>query len=165
MEPTSGQVTVRGRAAALMGLNSGFIDTMTGRENIFLNAAMHGVGLEAVREQLDAIIAFASIGDYINAPVKDYSSGMRARLGFSIAIHILPDIIFIDETLAVGDADFQEKCIQRIHQFQQEGRTLVFVSHSEQMVRRMCQRALLLHNGQLVLDGSMDAAYEAYHRL
>lgn len=162
--PNRGRVAVAGRFAAMIGLGAGFNTERTGRENIFLNAAIHGTAPKQVAGLLDAIIDFAELGEFIDVPVKRYSSGMVTRLGFSIAVHILPDIIFIDEVLAVGDAAFQEKCLARIHQMRAEGRTIVFVSHAPSLVSQVCERAIWLHQGRLRLDGSVAhvlAEYEA----
>jgi lipopolysaccharide transport system ATP-binding protein len=162
MRPTEGRVLIEGRYSALIGLGAGFIPTMTGRENIFLNAAFHGTPPSHTQVMLDDIIAFADIGDFIDMPVKDYSSGMRARLGFSVAVHVLPQIIFLDEVLAVGDAAFQLKCIERILQMKNEGSTIIFVSHSAQAVRSLCDRALWLDKGVLVQDGPVGEVMAAY---
>lgn len=162
--PSEGDAAVHGRFAALLALGAGFNFERTGRENIYLNAAIQGVGPRQVADSVAEIIAFAELGDFIDVPVKRYSSGMITRLGFSVAAHILPDIIFIDEVLAVGDAAFQEKCIERILAMKAEGRTLVFVSHAPGLVRQLCERAIWLHGGELRLDGPTDqvlAGYEA----
>lgn len=164
MRPTSGRVTVEGRFTALIGLGAGFIPTMTGRENVYLNAAIHGVPPQETDAIIEDIIAFADIGDFIDSPVKDYSSGMNSRLGFSVAVHILPEIIFLDEVLAVGDAIFQEKCVQRIMQMKQEGKTIIFVSHSAQAVRNLCERALWLDRGILRMDDTAENVLAAYEK-
>ncbi len=163
MRPSSGQVQINGRYTALIGLGAGFLPTMTGRQNIYLNAAIHGVTPAHTDDLLAAIIAFADLGPFVDMPVKDYSSGMKARLGFSVAVHILPDIIFLDEVLAVGDAAFQEKCIERILGMRQQGKTIVFVSHSASAVRLVCERAIWLDKGVLRLDGSADTVLNAYN--
>ena len=146
-QPTSGTVEVRGRFASLISLSAGFSPEMTGRENIYLNAAIQGMPPAKVAPYVEDIIQFADIGQFIDLPVKRYSSGMYARLGFSIAIHIVPDIILVDEILAVGDAAFQAKCAERIQQFRREGRTFVIVTHSPATVLSLCDRAIWLHNG------------------
>lgn len=163
MRPTSGICWVKGRYVALFGLGAGFIPTMTGRDNILLNAAMHGISPREIEQQIDAIIDFSELGTSIERPVKDYSSGMNARLGFSIAIHILPDIIFLDEVLAVGDAAFQRKCMQRIMQFKKEKKTILYVSHSEQSIKRLCERAIWLDEGKLIMDGPTSEVFRAYN--
>lgn len=160
--PTTGAAVVRGRFAALIGLGAGFNPERTGRENIFLNAAIHGIAPKRVNEFIAEIIEFAELGDYIDAPVKRYSSGMTARLGFSIAAHIFPDTIFIDEVLAVGDAAFQEKCIERILTMRSEGKTLLFVSHAADSLRLVCERAIWLHQGRLRMDGPLEHVLSAY---
>ena len=162
MRPTTGQITVRGRYSAIIGLGAGFLPYMTGRENIYLNAAFYGVTPRETDERLDEIIAFADIGDFIDAPVKDYSSGMSSRLGFSVAVHILPEIIFLDEVLAVGDAAFQEKCIARILSMKAQGKTIIFVSHSVGSVRLLCERALWIDRGQVLMDDRTEVVVEAY---
>jgi len=150
---TRGRVEVHGRFGSLIALGAGFNPEQTGRANIYLNAAMHGINPRETDRLLPEILAFAELGDFIDAPVKRYSSGMVARLGFSVAVHILPDIVFIDEVLAVGDAPFQAKCIERLQAMKTEGRTLVFVSHAAEAVQLLCERSLWLHEGQLAVDG------------
>ena len=161
-KPTHGTVEVYGQFATLIGVSAGFNFEMPGRKNIYLNAAFFGWDPKQVREIEQQIIAFADIGEFIDAPVKVYSSGMIARLGFSIAIHLMPDIIFVDEVLSVGDANFAAKCQERIRQFQHENRTIVLVSHSANSVRDMCTRVLWLNRGQLVMDGKTDDVLAAY---
>ncbi len=160
--PTEGHVAVQGRFATLIALGVGFNPERTGRENIFLNAAIHGLSTRETRSIIDGIIAFAELGEFIDEPVKCYSSGMNARLGFSIAMHIVPDILFIDEILAVGDAPFQNKCIERIQSLKADGRTLMFVSHSPAAIRSLCQRAIWLADGQVVMDGSVEEVLTKY---
>lgn len=164
MRPSAGVIKVNGRYSALIGLGAGFLPSMTGRENIYLNAAIYGVRPQQTDLLLDQIIAFADIGDFIDMPVKDYSSGMGARLGFSVAIHILPEIIFLDEVLAVGDAAFQKKCLDRIMGMKAEGKTIVFVSHAASAVKMLCERAIWLDKGRIEMDadsGTVLAAYAA----
>ena len=134
----------------------------TGRENILLNAAIQGVPLQEVRGLMPEIIAFSELGDFIDTPVKRYSSGMVTRLGFSIAAHIFPDIIFVDEVLAVGDAAFQKKCMDRIMAMKAEGRTLMFVSHAAETVRDLCERAIWLQQGEVRMDGLAIDVLDAY---
>lgn len=164
MGPTSGQVTVNGRFVALISLGAGFIPTMTGRENIYLNAAFYGINPRQMDTILDEIIDFADIGDFINAPVKDYSSGMRARLGFSVAVHIMPDVVFIDEALAVGDAAFQAKCIARLLDLKAQQKTFIVVSHSMQTLQQLCDRGIWLAEGQIRADGDLATVLAAYAR-
>lgn len=151
--PSQGHAMVHGRFATLIALGAGFNYERTGRENIYLNAAIQGVQPRDVKARIDEIIAFAELGEFIDVPVKRFSSGMVARLGFSIAAHIFPDIVFIDEVLAVGDTAFQKKCIDRIMTMKAEGRTLMFVSHAAETVRQLCERAVWLHHGQVQMDG------------
>lgn len=160
--PTTGTVNVQGRCAALIALGTGFNPERTGRENIYLSAALYGLQLPAIRELLPAIIDFAELGEFIDMPIKRYSSGMTARLGFSVAIHILPDVMLIDEALAVGDAAFQTKCIERIKAFKDEGRTIVIASHSHTLIREMCERTLWLSGGHLVGDDLTDIVLARY---
>jgi lipopolysaccharide transport system ATP-binding protein len=160
--PAQGRVDVHGRFATLIALGAGFNYERTGRQNIFLNAAIQGVPPKQTEQILPEIVTFAELGEFIDVPVKRYSSGMVTRLGFSIAIHLVPDIIFIDEVLAVGDLGFQEKCLQRIQAFKDEGRTLVFVSHDPGTVRQVCDRAIWLHAGRLRRDGPVDDVLNDY---
>lgn len=159
---SQGRAIVNGRFATLIALGAGFNIERTGRENIFLNAAIQGIPPRQARAYMQEIIEFSELGEFIDAPVKRYSSGMVTRLGFSIAAHIFPDIIFIDEVLAVGDAAFQQKCMERIYAMQNEGRTLLFVSHSTQAVRDLCERAIWLHHGEVVMDGPSEPVTTAY---
>lgn len=161
-QPTQGHIHVRGRFVALIGLGAGFLPDLPGRKNIYLNAALHGIAPRAVDAILEQIIDFSELGTFIDTPVKYYSSGMTARLAFSIAAHILPEIIFLDEVLAVGDVAFQQKCFERITQFKDEGRTLLFVSHSAASIRLLCERTIWLHDGRVMLDGPTDAVLERY---
>lgn len=161
--PTQGRVTVNGRFATLIALGAGFNVERTGRQNIYLNAAIQGIPPKQVNHFINDIIAFSELGEFIDVPIKRYSSGMTTRLGFSIAVHIFPDIIFIDEVLAVGDAAFQEKCILRILDMKAEGRTLMFVSHSAESVRLVCDRAIWLDHGRVKADGPSDEVLEAYN--
>jgi ABC-type polysaccharide/polyol phosphate transport system ATPase subunit len=160
--PTRGSIEVKGRFATLIGVSAGFNFDMPGRKNIYLNAAFFGWDPEQVQEIEQKIIEFADIGEFIDAPVKVYSSGMIARLGFSIAIHLLPDIIFLDEVLSVGDAKFAAKCDERIRGLRDENRTIVLVSHSATSVEEMCTRAIWLNKGQLMLDGGTGEVLNAY---
>jgi lipopolysaccharide transport system ATP-binding protein len=162
---SQGRATVHGRFATLIALGAGFNFERTGRENIYLNAAIQGVPPRAVKDYIEEIIAFSELGDFIDAPVKRYSTGMVTRLGFSIAAHIFPDIIFIDEVLAVGDAAFQVKCKDRIAAMRAEGRTLMFVSHSAETVLELCDRAIWLHQGQVRMDGPAGDVLDHYEAL
>lgn len=159
---TRGHAAVHGRFATLIALGAGFNFERTGRENIYLNAAIQGVPPRQIDRIVGEILAFAELGEFIDAPVKRYSSGMVTRLGFSIAAHIFPDIIFIDEVLSVGDVAFQQKCMARIRQMKGEGRTLMFVSHAAGAVRDLCERAIWLHQGQVQLDGPAGEVVDRY---
>jgi ABC-type polysaccharide/polyol phosphate transport system ATPase subunit len=162
MRPTQGSVRVNGRYASLIGLQAGFLPELSGRKNIYLNAAFHGVPPRQIEPVVEDIIEFAEIRPFIDTAVKHYSSGMGARLGFSIAIHVLPEIIFLDEVLAVGDAAFQQKCITRMLALRDEGRTILFVSHDAGAVQMLCQRAIWLHKGRIRMDGEADLVLEEY---
>jgi ABC-2 type transport system ATP-binding protein len=160
---TEGHVEVDGRFAALIALGAGFKPNLTGRQNIFLNAAIHGVPPRETDHIIQDIIEFSELGKFIEIPVSRYSSGMLARLGFSIAIRILPDIVFLDEVLAVGDNAFREKCMERINQLKDDTHTVVFVSHSQSAVRNLCERCIWLHKGVLMCDGSTDDVLADYN--
>lgn len=155
VSPTSGTVLTRGRVAALLELGAGFNTEFTGRENIFLNAAILGVPAEEMEERIGDVITFSELGDFLDQPVKTYSSGMYSRLAFSIAIHVDPEILIVDEALAVGDARFVAKCMRRIKDIQEQGATILFVSHDVGAVRTLCERAIWLDKGRLVQDGNV----------
>ena len=163
--PTQGEITVRGRLAALVEVSSGFHPELTGRENIYLHGAMLGMRRSEIRRKLDSIIEFSGVGQYTDVPVKRYSSGMYVRLGFAIAAHLDPDILLLDEVLAVGDAAFQAKCLERIAEFRKNGRTVVFISHDLAAVYRLCDRALLLSHGQVLMDGPARSIVDEYQRM
>lgn len=160
--PTEGQIEVNGRFASLIGLGAGFIGDRTGRENIYLNAAIFGTPPHETNYIVGDIIEFSELEDFIDLPVKRYSSGMLSRLGFSVAIHILPEIILLDEVLAVGDLSFQEKCKVRIADINQGDQTLLFVSHDHAAVLELCERAIWLHKGKLMYDGDTATALKMY---
>jgi ABC-type polysaccharide/polyol phosphate transport system ATPase subunit len=162
--PTNGEVEVQGRFAALIALGAGFKPDLSGRQNIYLNSAIHGVPPREVEHIIDDIIGFSELGDFIDLPVSRYSSGMSARLGFSIAIHVLPDIVFLDEVLAVGDTAFQEKCMVRINEFTSTNRTVVFVSHAQAAVQNLCERTIWLHNGVIMQDGPTNEVLADYNQ-
>ena len=163
--PTRGQITIRGRLAALVEVSSGFHPELTGRENVFLHGAMLGMRRAEIARKLDSIVEFSGVGQYIDVPVKRYSSGMYVRLGFSIAAHLDPDILLLDEVLAVGDVAFQAKCLDRIAELRKGGRTIVFVSHDLAAVYRLCNRAILLVRGQMVQDGMPRAVIDQYQKM
>ena len=162
LEPTSGEVTVRGRISPLLELGAGFHPELTGRENVYLNAALFGVSQAEVQDRYDEIVEFSELKDFIDAPLKHYSSGMYMRLGFAVAANIIPDILLVDEVLAVGDEAFQRKCLRKIEEFRREGRTIVFVSHDLDTVRRICHRALWLDQGLVQAVGSTDSVIDSY---
>ncbi|HET9848669.1 MAG TPA: ABC transporter ATP-binding protein [Candidatus Dormibacteraeota bacterium] len=162
LHPNSGHVRVEGRVSALLELGTGFHPDYTGRENIFLNGALLGLRRELIRRRLDDIIGFAGLQRFIDNPVKTYSSGMYMRLGFAIAVNVDPDVLLVDEVLAVGDADFAQKCFDRINQFRREGKTIVFVSHDLSSVRRFCDRTIWIDRGQIRADGLPDDVTEQY---
>ncbi|MDD4735396.1 MAG: ABC transporter ATP-binding protein [Kiritimatiellae bacterium] len=151
--PTTGYVKTHGRISSLLELGAGFHPDLTGRENVFLNAAILGIPREDIRKRMDHIIEFSNLHDFIDMPVRNYSSGMYVRLGFAVAVEMNPDILLIDEVLAVGDIAFQLKCLDRIRQFQRQGKTLMFVSHALQTVEEFCDEAFLIHHGRLVARG------------
>lgn len=164
--PNHGQVTVQGRVAPLIEIGAGFHHELTGFENIFLNAAILGLHKKEIETEVDRIIEFSELHEYIHEPVKRYSSGMYMRLAFSVAIHTNAPILLIDEVLAVGDLDFQEKCLSKLNEIkQQHDRTIVFVSHDELAVSSFCDRALLLHEGKLIADGTPEQIFKKYHQL
>ena len=151
--PTTGYVKTHGRISSLLELGAGFHPDLTGRENVFLNAAILGIPREDIRKRMDHIIDFSNLQDFIDMPVRNYSSGMYVRLGFAVAVEMNPDILLIDEVLAVGDLAFQLKCLDRIRQFQRQGKTLMFVSHALQTVEEFCDEAFLIHHGCLIARG------------
>jgi lipopolysaccharide transport system ATP-binding protein len=152
-EPTTGQIRVRGRISSLLEVGTGFHPELTGRENIFLNGVILGMTREEVRKNFDEIVTFAGVEQFLDTQVKHYSSGMYMRLAFSVAAHLDPEVLIIDEVLAVGDADFQKKCLGKIQSISSSGRTVIFVSHSLQTVTSLCDRCILLEEGQVRLDG------------
>jgi ABC-type polysaccharide/polyol phosphate transport system ATPase subunit len=162
--PTAGEITIRGRLSALIEVSSGFHWELTGRENIYLNGVTLGMSQKEVAEKLPSIIEFSGVGDFIDVPVKRYSSGMYLRLGFSIAAHLNPDILLLDEVLAVGDVAFQAKCLARIQELRRAGRSIVFISHDLAAVERLCDRALLLSHGRILYEGKPREVTLEYQR-
>jgi ABC-type polysaccharide/polyol phosphate transport system ATPase subunit len=160
--PTKGRAFLRGRVASLLEVGTGFHPELTGRENVFLNGSILGLKKQEIEDRYDRIVAFSEIEKFMDTPVKRYSSGMRVRLAFSVAAHLEPDILILDEVLAVGDAAFQEKCLQKIEDTKNSGVTILFVSHSEQSVKNLCNRAIVLQDGSLVCDGAAEEAVDFY---
>lgn len=160
--PNAGEVIVGGRIAALLELGSGFHYDLTGAENVRLNAALLGLKRKETERRFGEIVEFSGIGEFIDEPLRTYSSGMIMRLAFSVSMNIDPDILLIDEILAVGDQAFQTKCIERLHEFRSRGKTMICVSHSVAMLRALCDRAIWLHHGQLMMAGVVDEVAEAY---
>ena len=165
LTPDSGYVKVKGRIAALLELGSGFNPEFTGRENVFFNAALLGLSKKEIQARFDRIVEFANIGEFIERPVKTYSSGMMLRLAFSVNINIDPDVLIVDEALAVGDDAFQRKCHARLKQLQANGVTLLFVSHSAGQVIELCDRAILLDYGEMLMEGEPKHVVHNYHKL
>ncbi len=161
-EPTEGRVDLRGRVASLLEVGTGFHPDLTGRENVFLNGTMLGMSRREVGARLDEIVAFAEIEKFVDTPVKRYSSGMYVRLAFSVAAHLDPDVLIADEVLAVGDAEFQRKCIGEMRSVAEGGRTVIFVSHNHALVRSLCTRAIWLEEGRLRAEGAVDDVMAAY---
>ena len=162
--PTEGRAIVRGRVGALLEVGTGFHPELTGRENVYLNGAIFGMAKAEIRRKFDQIVAFAELDRFIDTPLKRYSSGMHMRLAFSVAAHLEPEVMLVDEVLAVGDEDFQNKCLGRISEIGSEGRTVLFISHNIAAVRRLCKRGILLHGGTVAADGDLDSVIEEYHR-
>lgn len=161
--PDNGSVSVRGRLAALLELGSGFHPDLTGRENVTLNASLLGLSRPRTAEVFDSIVDFSGIGtEFIDEPLRTYSSGMIVRLAFAVAIHVEPDILLVDEVLAVGDAAFQQKCFRKIREFRESGGSLLCVSHATGMVQELCDHALWLDNGQTKMIGSISDVMQAY---
>ncbi len=165
-EPTEGQAEIRGRVGALLEIGTGMSPELTGRENIFVNGCILGMSRREVLDKFDEIVEFSGIRKFIDTPVKRYSSGMRVRLGFAIAAHLEPEILIVDEVLAVGDAEFQEKCLGKMHNIAGHGRTVLFVSHNMQAIEQLCSRAILLRDGRVAMDGDDPrAVVDAYLHL
>lgn len=162
MTPTSGKVRTYGRVASLLEVGTGFHEELTGRENLFLNGSILGMKKREVESKLDAIVEFAGVARFLDTPIKRYSSGMRLRLGFAVAAHLDPDVLIVDEVLAVGDAGFQKKCISAMEDLRGGGRTVLFVSHNMSAVEHLCSRTLWLNGGKLRQDGPTHAVIESY---
>jgi ABC-2 type transport system ATP-binding protein len=165
LRPTSGTVCVGGRIASLLELGAGFNGELSGRDNVYLNASLLGLSRRETDRLFDSIVDFSELGEFIDNPVKHYSSGMYAKLGFAVAVHVEPDILLIDEVLAVGDEAFARKCLAKIAQFQQEGRTILFVSHALDQVEQICDRGVVLNHGSVVYDGDPEFAVGALRKI
>lgn len=164
--PTKGKVHVKGKVAPLIELGAGFHYELSGYENIFLNAAILGMHKKEIEAKIEDIIKFSELEEFIHTPVKKYSSGMYMRLGFSIAINTNAPILLIDEVLAVGDAAFQQKCMNKLKEIKASGeKTIVFVSHDERSVKNFCDRAILINDSRIVIDGKTDEVFEKYHQI
>ncbi len=160
--PTEGRFRIKGRVGSLLEVGTGFHQELTGRENIFLNGAILGMSHAEIAKKFDQIVDFSEIEDFLDTPVKRYSSGMYIRLAFAVAAHLEPEVLIVDEVLAVGDAAFQKKCLGKMENFAQSGRTVLFVSHNMDAVRTLCQRAILFDGGQVRADGYVDSVVEDY---
>ncbi len=161
-EPTRGRVAIRGRVASLLEVGTGFHPELTGRENVFLNGAILGMSRAEIKAKFDEIVAFAEVERFLDTPVKRYSSGMYVRLAFAVAAHLEPEILIVDEVLAVGDANFQKKCLSKMQDVGRGGRTVLFVSHSMPAITRLCTRAILLNEGHVLSDGPTHQVVSAY---
>lgn len=163
--PEKGTIDVNGKVSSMIELGAGFNTDFTGRENIYFNASMYGLGKKDVDPIIDKIIGFSELGDFIETPVRTYSSGMYMRLAFSIAVNVQAEILLIDEILAVGDAHFQNKCLEKMKELKDQGKTMVFVSHSISQVKSFCDRAIWLYDGEIKMDGDVDTVCEEYLKL
>ena len=163
-DPSTGKVHIKGRVSSLLEVGTGFHHELTGRENIFLNGAILGMSRTEIRKKFDEIVSFSGIEKFLDTPVKRYSSGMYVRLAFSIAAHLEPEILIVDEVLAVGDAEFQEKCIGKMDEVGKSGRTILFVSHQMGLIAQLCNKAMLLEAGEIRYEGKTEEAIEIYNR-
>jgi ABC-2 type transport system ATP-binding protein len=162
LQPNEGEIVTRGRLAALLELGAGFHPELTGRENIFMNASILGLSKRDISAVFDEIVAFAELEKFIDMQVRHYSSGMYIRLGFAVAVNVDPDILLVDEVLSVGDEAFQRKCVERVKKFQGEGRTILFVTHAPDLIRRICDRGIVLDHGEMVADGPPGEAVRTF---
>jgi ABC-type polysaccharide/polyol phosphate transport system ATPase subunit len=162
LQPNEGEIAVRGRLAALLELGAGFHPELTGRENVFMNASILGLSKREISKVFDEVVAFSELEKFIDMQVRHYSSGMYIRLGFAVAVNVDPDILLVDEVLSVGDEAFQRKCLERVARFQREGRTILFVTHAADLVRRICDRAFVLDHGVLVADSAPGEAVRTF---
>lgn len=164
LKPAKGQVGVYGSVAPLIELGAGFDPDLSARENIFLNGAVLGYNRKKMNQLFEEIVEFSELREFLNVPVKNYSSGMQARLGFSIATSVIPDILIVDEVLGVGDYKFQKKCYQRMHEIISSGATVLFVSHNIEQVKEICTRAIWIDNGKIIMDGDVNEVCDSYMR-
>ncbi len=162
LKPTSGHISVRGRICLLLEFGAGFALDLTGRENIILNGVLFGLRRYKIEEQMEDIIEFSGLSEFIEQPLKTFSTGMQMRLGFAIAVHAQPDILLVDEALAVGDAEFQEKCLERIEKLRNQGVTIIFFSHDLEMLEAMCDRATWIDHGRLIVLGEAKEVIQRY---
>lgn len=165
LKATKGSVTVGGTVAPMIELGAGFDMELTAKENVFLNGAILGYPKDMLEENMEKIIEFSELGRFMDVPIKNFSSGMFARLGFAVATIYTPDILIVDEILSVGDWQFQEKCERRIRDMLEQGTTLMFVSHSMDQVKKVCKRAILLNQGQMLMDDSVENVWEQYNQM
>lgn len=163
--PTEGEITVKGRVSALLELTSGFDPELSGRENIYLKGQLCGLKDDEIQELEAEIVEFAEIGEYIDQPVRTYSSGMKARLGFAVNVNIRPEILIVDEALSVGDRAFRDKCLQKVnHIVEKDNVTLLFVTHATETARKFCKRGIVMKNGKVIYDADIDSAIEEYNK-
>lgn len=162
-EPTSGRVSIKGRVASLLEVGTGFHPELSGRENIFLNGAILGMSKAEIKNKFDEIVAFAEVERFLDTPVKRYSSGMYMRLAFAVAAHLEPEILIVDEVLAVGDAQFQKKCLGKMEEVGKDGRTVLFVSHNMAMISNLCQKGIFLESGKIALQGDVSQVIRKYY--
>lgn len=160
--PTKGRISIEGRVASLLEVGTGFHPELTGRENIFLNGSILGMSRTEIKNKFDAIVDFSGVEKFLDTPVKRYSSGMYVRLAFAVAAHLEPEILIVDEVLAVGDAEFQKKCLGKMRDISVAGRTILFVSHNMQAVQKLCQTGMLLHNGKIIAKGKIEDVINSY---
>ena len=163
--PNKGKITTNGKLTSLLELGAGFHDDFTGRENIYFNASIFGLTKKEIDEKVDEIIEFSELQEFIDNPVRTYSSGMYMRLAFSVAINVQADILLIDEILAVGDQHFQEKCFNKLKELKESGKTIVIVTHSMNQVKQFCDRAIWLYKGNVKMDGNVDQVLEEYLKI
>lgn len=161
-DPTEGRVGIRGRLSSLLEVGTGFHQELTGRENIYLNAAILGMKRRTIEQKFDEIVSFSEVEKFIDTPIKYYSSGMRVRLAFAVAAHVTPEILLVDEVLAVGDAIFQKKCLRKMEEVTKEGKTVLFVSHNLNAIRQLCSRCILLENGRVLGNGPTEQTLNKY---